>query len=143
MAMKKHSASRSAFFHPRVLVGFVLWSVGVLLALVGLTKSVTGMSAATATAQAPGTWTATGSMGTARYGFSATLLSNGSVLVAGGNDGAGAVSSAELYDPSTGQWVTTGAMTTPRGGHRAILLPDGKVLVAGGEPASCTPTATA
>jgi len=39
MSMKKQSASRSAFFDPRVLIGFVLCSVGVLLALVGLSKS--------------------------------------------------------------------------------------------------------
>ena len=46
--MKKQSASRSAFFNPRALIGFVLCSVGVLLALAGLSKSVTGMIASTA-----------------------------------------------------------------------------------------------
>src|SRR5207247_7168874 len=40
--MKKQSASQSAFFNPRVLIGFVLCSVGLLLALGGLSKSVTG-----------------------------------------------------------------------------------------------------
>src|SRR5450432_3462626 len=43
--MKKQSASRSAFFNPRVLIGFVFCSIGFLLALAGLSKSVTGMSA--------------------------------------------------------------------------------------------------
>ena len=52
--MKKQSTSRSAFFNPRALIGFVLCSIGVLLALVGLSKFVTGVSAATATAQTPG-----------------------------------------------------------------------------------------
>ncbi len=47
---------------------------------------------------ASGTWTATGSLGTARAYYTATLLPNGKVLAAGGNNGT-ALSSAELYDP--------------------------------------------
>ena len=43
--MKKQSTSRSAFFNPRALIGFVLCSVGLLLALAGLSKSVIGMIA--------------------------------------------------------------------------------------------------
>lgn len=35
---------------------------------------------------ASGTWTVTGSLNTARYAYTATLLSNGKVLVAGGLD---------------------------------------------------------
>ena len=40
--MKKQSSSRSAFFNPCVLMDFALCSIGLLLALVGLSKSVTG-----------------------------------------------------------------------------------------------------
>ncbi len=39
--MKKKSASQSAFFHPRVLIGFVLCLIGLLLAVVGWSKPVT------------------------------------------------------------------------------------------------------
>jgi hypothetical protein len=39
--MKKKPASQSAFFNPRVLIGFALCSIGVSLALVGWSKSVT------------------------------------------------------------------------------------------------------
>src|SRR5947207_2148333 len=54
MAMKKQSASRSAFFNPRVLIGFILCSIGLLVAVVG-SKPVTGMPAAMAAAQPTGT----------------------------------------------------------------------------------------
>ena len=77
-------------------------------------------------------WTATGTMVTARSGHTATLLPSGKVLVAGGKVGGVAVASAELYDPRTGTWTATGTMVTPRSGHTATLLPSGKVLVAGG-----------
>jgi hypothetical protein len=46
---------------------------------------------------ASGTWTATGSMATARGEHTATLLDNGKVLVAGGFDGNNILSSAELF----------------------------------------------
>jgi N-acetylneuraminic acid mutarotase len=78
-------------------------------------------------AQQPG-WSATGSLGAARYGHTATLLVNGKVLVAGGSN----TNSAELYDPATGQWSATGSLSTPRFSHIAVRLANGKVLVAGG-----------
>ena len=52
---------------------------------------------------ATGTWSRTGSMATARSFHTATLLSNGKVLVVGDIS-----TSAELYDPATGTWSTTG-----------------------------------
>src|SRR5881275_1362110 len=78
------------------------------------------------------TWTATGSLRTARDAHTATLLPNGKVLVAGGNNGPAALSSAELYDPASGTWTATGSLGTAREFHTATLLPSGKVLVAGG-----------
>ena len=76
-------------------------------------------------------WVTTIPMTTAREYHTATLLSNGKVLVAGGFNG-GYLSSAELYDPATGTWTATGTLTTERGYHTATLLSNGKVLVAGG-----------
>ena len=87
---------------------------------------------------ATGLWTATGAMNAARYNFTATLLPNGKVLVAGGYSSTGDFSSAnylsgaEIYDPVTGAWTTTGSMSNARNVHTADLLPSGKVLVAGG-----------
>ncbi len=80
---------------------------------------------------APSAWLSTGSMATARNYHTATLLPNGTVLVAGGS-GAAYLASAEVYDPASGVWKATGSMTTPRAGHTATLLPNGTVLVAGG-----------
>ena len=80
-----------------------------------------------------GTWTATGSLNTARVQHTATLLPNGKVLVAGGAIASGLFSaSAELYDPASGTWTATGSLNTARFSHTATLLPNGMVLVAGG-----------
>ena len=83
---------------------------------------------------ATGTWSLTGNLNVARRVFTATLLRNGKVIVAGGSDDTrtNALSSAELYDPATGIWSITGNLITARGDHTANLLPNGKVLVVGG-----------
>jgi hypothetical protein len=76
---------------------------------------------------------ATGSMSIVRTGYTATLLSNGKVLVAGGFvPGTGPLASAELFDPATGTFSATGSMGIARSSHTASLLKDGRVLVAGG-----------
>ena len=81
---------------------------------------------------ATGSWSATGDMTQARTNHSATLLPDGTVLVAGGNGGGLFLDAGELYDPATGSWTATGAMTEGRSAQTATLLPNGKVLVAGG-----------
>jgi N-acetylneuraminic acid mutarotase len=85
--------------------------------------------------RASGSWVATGSMLAGRIGQTATLLSNGMVLVAGGSSDDGqetALESVELYDPVTGAWTATGDMIRARSRHTTTLLSDGRVLVAGG-----------
>jgi hypothetical protein len=80
-----------------------------------------------------GTWTATGSMNSARVEQTATLLPNGNVLVVGITNFNNSLGGAELYDLPTGTWRTTGPMAAARSHHTATLLSNGKVLVAGGE----------
>ena len=85
-------------------------------------------------ARAPA-WTATGAMTTARMRYTATLLLDGKVLVAGGvtgQNGDRSTNSAELYDPGSGTWSATGSMQGARASHTATLLQNGTVLVAGG-----------
>ncbi|CAF1587849.1 unnamed protein product [Adineta steineri] len=78
-------------------------------------------------------WSITGNMTNARYEHTASVLSNGKVLVTGGlSIDYVALNSAELYDPSTSTWTTTGNMSDARFHHTASVLSNGKVLVTGG-----------
>ncbi|WP_432422195.1 kelch repeat-containing protein [Robbsia betulipollinis] len=85
---------------------------------------------------------------TRRAQHTATLLSDGKVLVAGGGtDATTPLASAELYDPAAGIWTTTGAMVVPQMLHTATLLRTNQVLVAGVgseryDPSSGTRSAT-
>jgi len=76
-----------------------------------------------------GSFSGTGSMAAARTFHTATLLPNGTVLIAGGGN---ENSTAEVYDPATGSFSTTSGMEIGRSGHTATLLPNGSVLVTGG-----------
>ena len=85
----------------------------------------------------PGVWTPTaGLMNVARTSQTASLLTSGKVLVAGGTGVGGVLSDSELYDPTANLWTVSGSMTVARTSHTAVVLQAGqdvgKVLVAGG-----------
>jgi hypothetical protein len=80
---------------------------------------------------------ADGSMAAPRNSHTATALTDGTVLLAGG----AGLATAEKYDPGTGKFTpTTGSMSVARDGHTATLLKTGKVLITGGQ---ANPTAAA
>ncbi len=90
----------------------------------------------------PNTWADAGVFFSGVSFPTATLLPNGTVLVAGGcglldqNGGCaswGPVNDAEIYDPQSGLWSQAASrMTVRRLGHTATLLATGRVLVTGG-----------
>ncbi len=87
-----------------------------------------------------GTYAKTGNLLVNRNYHTATLLSDGRVLIAGGilkgafsNPCNAELSSAEIYDPSSGAFSEAGPMQAERGAHFAALLPNGKVLLGGGD----------
>jgi hypothetical protein len=81
-------------------------------------------------------------------GHTATLLPDGTVLVAGGGnlggggtcEGGGGLYFTELYDPNAKAWSATTNMDTCHYLHTATLLPSGVVLVVGGNSPVYGPT---
>jgi len=87
---------------------------------------------------ATGSFTSTGHLiAGGRWGCTATLLDDGTVLITGGRDlydvfDGGGILTAELFDPATGTFTASGVMTQFRYSHTAALLNNGKVLLTGG-----------
>ncbi|MEU0094822.1 kelch repeat-containing protein [Kribbella sp. NPDC006257] len=84
-----------------------------------------------------GKWRSTASLADPRFAHTATLLTDGTVLVAGGESPlpsktTRSLRSVERYDPASETWARVAPMTDRRSNHQAVLLADGRVLVAGG-----------
>lgn len=80
-------------------------------------------------------------MTAARMNHTATLLPDGRVLIAGGENGNGWAASTEIFDPVQSSFTATGSMAGGRAWHTATPLANGKVLVAGGYAASALASA--
>lgn len=99
---------------------------------------------------ANGGWSTVGSMATGRAEGAATVLSNGKVLVAGGeqdnNNSRSLIPFSELYDPSTQTWSQSGNLNVPRDffpKNSLILLMNGNALLPGGSDFDDTAYSTA
>ncbi len=85
-----------------------------------------------------GKWKLTNSLSMKRTGHSAVLLSNGKVLVSGGNWWGGPEeASCEIFDLSTETWGIVTPMNIGRNYHNSILLDNNKVMVIGGNNKTC------
>jgi hypothetical protein len=88
-------------------------------------------------------FTAACTLGTARESHTATLLSNGLVLIIGGKDREVSLATAELFNPASRSFAPVGDMVNARAKHTATLLTSGAVLVIGGRDADGNALATA
>lgn len=83
------------------------------------------------------TWTAAGSLATARGGHTTSHFTNGRLLVIGGIGQGGLLASTELYNPADNTSVFTSPLRAPRTRHTATVVVVGtgnvEVLVAGGD----------
>jgi N-acetylneuraminic acid mutarotase len=143
------SLTTGRFDHTATLLGS-----GRVLVTGGMTASATG-AVTTNSAEiwdpTTGLWTPVASMtanAKGRRSHTATLLPNGTVLVAGGQDApspANYLSSAEIYDPVANAWSaptgTQPAMSSVRFFHTATLV-GGKVVIIGGKTASTAVTSS-
>ncbi len=83
-------------------------------------------------------WTLTKFMVEPRQGHSLTVLPDGRVLAAGGDEFFESIAvqagkgTTEIFDPASNAWTQGPDLEEPRSAHSATLLPDGSVLLAGG-----------
>lgn len=82
------------------------------------------------------TYRNTGALGTARWCHQAQVMTDGRVIVFGGDNclfsAFDALNSAEIYDPATKKWTTASPMNEKRTDLASVLLSDGLVMAIGG-----------
>jgi len=82
-----------------------------------------GLLLARPSAAAPFEWQSTGSLNVAAGDRTATLLTDGKVLVVGGIDGNyNSITTSEVFDPATGSTARSGNLAQGRNWHTATLL---------------------
>ena len=68
----------------------------------------------------------------ARQGHAAIRLSNGRILIVGGENSNGLIKESEIYDPVTHRSLLADSLNTARTEHTATALPGGRILIVGG-----------
>ncbi|HEU4932230.1 MAG TPA: MBG domain-containing protein [Pyrinomonadaceae bacterium] len=86
--------------------------------------------------------TESATMAVERRGHTATRLTDGRVLIAGGENNGGTLNQTEIYDPASGSFSAAANMGAARANHSATLLADGRVLIAGGRDGGNSLTTT-
>jgi hypothetical protein len=124
---------------PRVNFGMIVLPNGKVLAVGG---SSNGLFVATTELYDPvaNTWTYTNdgsgqtTLSEVKYFPSPFLLSNGKVVVAGGNspDSSTPSSAVELFDPATQSWALLTPLAQARTQHFPVALPNGRFVLLGG-----------
>jgi hypothetical protein len=104
---------------------------------IGGPNSDLSLSTAEVFTPAQSSWTRVGPLTQGRTGHTATLMADGRVLVAAGEQSARgtrrSLTSSEIYTPDKREWRSAGTMKCPRSEQSAALLGDGSVLVVAGD----------
>jgi hypothetical protein len=89
---------------------------------------------------ATGSFSLTGTMAIPRIWHTATLLPDGTVLIAGGysriSGSNSEIATTEIYNPTTGSFTPGPNMKQGRFWHSATLVPGGRILFVGGASSS-------
>jgi TIR domain/Galactose oxidase, central domain/Kelch motif len=121
---------------PRAYFTAVLLSTGNVLAIGGRAEGFDSTATTELYNPVRGSWSMTGDMNSNREnvpGQEAVILSDGSVLVVGGN----VQGTSETYSPATGKWTGQIKMGSVRSNSATALLKSGQVLVVGGFDCFC------
>ncbi|MBI1761329.1 MAG: hypothetical protein HYR56_07835 [Acidobacteria bacterium] len=73
-----------------------------------------------------------GNLNIARQGHAAMRLSDGKILVVGGENANGLIRESEIFNPATHSFITAASLDTARTEHTLTRLADGRILVIGG-----------
>ena len=126
-----HGPPRSGMTATRLESGSILFAGG--CPPVNYPANCGSLSAATLYDQASGTWTELPKMPAEHSLHTASMLSDGRVMLAGSlSQGLPAQNPVTYFNPASNSWSVGPPLAQARGGHAAVALPDGRILVSGG-----------